>query len=130
MRDLQFVATASLLFGIFKAHARHKAKFMLLWLVITVYCCLSMLNAGAMLLCPRVDIGRISFLWILFVWSLAAAVAYLWNIMYNEYVELTIEVAPPAVEVDSTAQAPTKHSSKYPNTEGLTVLVHGKKMDI
>ncbi|XP_034105382.1 uncharacterized protein LOC117568683 [Drosophila albomicans] len=129
MRDLEFVATLSLLFGILKAHPKHRAKLMLGWLVITVFCFLSMLNTGVMIICPRVDRGPVSFIWILISWSLAGVVAHLWIIMYNEYVELTIGAEQPVEEVHPKAQEALRKPSLYPNTENLTISVHGKPVE-
>lgn len=49
MRQAQFVGTLALLFGLLRAHPRHKDKLLLVWLGTSVFCCLSMGYAGLML---------------------------------------------------------------------------------
>ncbi|XP_034478993.1 uncharacterized protein LOC117785190 [Drosophila innubila] len=125
MRELQFVATLGLAFGIFKAHSKHTDKFLLLWLVITAFCFLSLLNAGLMHWCQHLRYGSGSFIWTLLPWTFAAGVAYLWNIIYKDYVELKFGADDP---VDKDVVTPEQTPSKYPNPESLTILVHGKRM--
>ncbi|KAL7736880.1 hypothetical protein ACLKA6_015711 [Drosophila palustris] len=124
MRELQFVATLGLAFGIFKAHSKHTDKFLLLWLAITAFCLLSMLNVG-FIGCKHYELVGRSIIWALLPCSFAAGVAYLWNIMYNDYVELKFG---DAYQVDEAAVNQEQPPPKYPNTENLTILVHGQRM--
>jgi len=71
MRIAQFSATLALIFGILKAHEKHKDKFLLLWLVITAFCCLCLLMGGLMHWCDRWRYGNGSFIWILLPWTFA-----------------------------------------------------------
>lgn len=52
--------------------------------------------------------------------------AYLWNIIYNDYVKLKFEATDQADEEAVVTEE--KPPPQYPNLENLTILVHGKRL--
>ncbi|TDG51854.1 hypothetical protein AWZ03_001914 [Drosophila navojoa] len=102
IRLLQFAATMALLFGVLKAHSQHKDKFQIFWMIVTSITLIALLYAGL-----QEVVKHYSLLGSTLAWSIALLVGGLLNIMYNHYVETTIEAAESSTEILQTHQPPT-----------------------
>ncbi|XP_064543875.1 uncharacterized protein LOC135432237 [Drosophila montana] len=86
----QLTATVALIYGVLRAHAQHKAKFLLFWLGITTAFFTALVYAS---LVSFLDHGwRYFFYYIKDFLPLLPAdvVAFMMNIIYKDYVELTL----------------------------------------
>ncbi|XP_060654493.1 uncharacterized protein LOC132790077 [Drosophila nasuta] len=108
-RALQVFATIIMIFGIRKAYSDHKPKILLFWLVISSFFCTALIYITIDYVAYNGYYYRFELYWATVAPSLAvAAVLYLMNIIYKEYVELThgtpqfeeVKLKPPPYESD------------------------------
>ncbi|XP_062134785.1 uncharacterized protein LOC133844701 isoform X2 [Drosophila sulfurigaster albostrigata] len=109
-RALQVFATIIMILGIRKAYSDHKPKILLFWLVISSFFCTTLIYIIVEYLTFNgFSYYRCELYWATVAPSLAvAAVLYLMNIIYKEYVELThgtpqfeeVKLKPPPYESD------------------------------
>ncbi|KRF80456.1 uncharacterized protein Dvir_GJ26496 [Drosophila virilis] len=88
--SVQLTATVALIYGVLRAHAQHKAKFLLFWLGISSAFFTALLYAN---LFKFLDHGWNYFFYYIdnYLCLLpAAGVAYMMHIIYKDYVELTL----------------------------------------
>ncbi|XP_023175052.2 uncharacterized protein LOC111602283 [Drosophila hydei] len=111
IRLLQFAATLALLFGVLKAHRQHKDKFQIFWMLATSITLIALLYAGLQEL-----VAHYSLLGCTLAWCISVLVAGLLNILYNHYVETTIEAAENSTEILQTHLPPTMDPKRPINT--------------
>ncbi|XP_032590619.1 uncharacterized protein LOC116805034 [Drosophila grimshawi] len=106
VRATQLTATVALIFGVVRANPQHKAKFLLFWLSLTAVFLTALFYMAVDLLSEFDFRYSIWYLTALFLpLPAAAGVAYLMNIIYKDYTELTIQT------VTESKQPPSYDSS-------------------